>query len=149
MAWYPPSRVNAPWITRRGLRLTDQAASPASNPATRSRAVTSPSGPASTANSRWPSATSAPARAWAPSAFPGRIVSMPSRSWPTQTARPPSRVNAPTSARSAAVAAASAERLPTSTTERARWARISETYSSSPASPAAVLDTRRAGRRRG
>ena len=39
------------------------------------------------------------------------------------------------------MAAASAERLPTSTTARARCARISETYSSSPASPAAVLDT--------
>ena len=56
-----------------------------------------------------------------------------------QAARPPDRVNASSSARSASRAAGLSDRLPTSTTARARWARISATYSRSAASWAAVL----------
>ena len=80
------------------------------------------------------------ASASAPAAFSGRIVSTPSRSWPTATARPPERVKAAISARSASLAAASSDRLPIRITARARWARISATYSRSAASVAEVLE---------
>ena len=80
------------------------------------------------------------ASASAPAAFSGRTVSTPSRSWPTATARPPERVKAAISARSASRAAVSSVRLPIRITARARWARISATYSRSAASAAAVLD---------
>ncbi len=75
----------------------------------------------------------------APARFSGSTVSTPSRSCPTQAARPPDRVNASSSARSASLAAVLSDRLPTSTTARARWARISATYSRSASSCAAVL----------
>jgi hypothetical protein len=80
------------------------------------------------------------ARASAPSAFSGRIVSTPSRSWPTQTARPPEWVKAAISARSSSLAATSSDRLPIRITARARWARIRATYSRSAASVGEVLE---------
>src|SRR5580693_7491801 len=101
IASYPPSRVNAPSTTQSGSRSTDQAFSPARNPATRSRAVSRSRGPASTAKRRCPSATRARARAAASLAFSGMIVSTPSRSCPTQATRPPAAVNAAISARKA------------------------------------------------
>ena len=64
-------------MTRAASSGTDQAASPARNPSSRSRAVSRPRGPASTAKRRCPSATMALARACAPAAFSGRIVSTP------------------------------------------------------------------------
>src|SRR5215469_5432113 len=131
IAQYPPSRVNAPSITQSGLRSTDQAFSPARNPSTRSRAVSRSRGPARTAKLRCPRATRARAKAAAPPAFSGLIVSTPSRSCPTQATRPPEATNAATSARSASRAAASSDRLPMRTTARARCARISATYSRS------------------
>ena len=67
-------------------------------------------------------------------------MSTPSRSCPTQAARPPERVNAASSARSASLAAVSSDLLPMRTTARARCARISPTYSRSASSLAAVLD---------
>ena len=86
------------------------------------------------------------ARACAPAAFSGRTVSTPSRSWPTQTARPPDRVKAAISARSASLACASPVRLPIRITARARWARISATYACSAASAAGVLDMQTSSR---
>ena len=56
-----------------------------------------------------------------------------------QAARPPDLVNAASSARSASLAAVLSDLLPTRTTARARWARISATYSRSASSCAAVL----------
>ena len=138
--------MNRPWTTRVASSGTDQAASPARNPSSRSRAVSRPRGPASTAKRRCPSATIAWARACAPAAFSGRIVSTPSRSWPTHTARPPERVKAAISARSASRAAASSDRLPIRITARARWARISATYSRSAASEADAGDMQTSSR---
>ena len=142
----PPSRVNAPWMTRSPSSGTFHAASPrARKPSSRSRAVSRPPGPgqhgeAAVAERDHGAGQRLSARPCSPAA-----VSTPSRSWPTATARPPELAKAASSARSASRAAVSSVRLPIRITARARWARISATYPRSAASVAAVLDVRTPG----